>query len=234
MKAEDLTGKKFGKLTVLSLHDKFYSKNGRLRRRWLCQCDCGNQIIADGDYLRRGQRTYCGKCEAPPWADAYHRICRRCEWAQKVDGKVEWTCTHGYDTILAKTKCDGYWCSSHDKLNGTKHRESVCVVCGKPVYGYKREAPIYCFEHRYYSERDREAIENMPTELLFCLIQGIFERARIDYMTNEDGQRSDAEVFLRGEWAQELSLSKFDADEVIRLMDEEIADELDRDREDPE
>lgn len=234
MKAEDLTGKRFGKLTVLSLHDKFYSKNGRLRRRWLCQCECGHQIIADGDYLRRGQRTYCGKCEAPPWVDAYHRICRRCEWSQWDGERVEWSCSHGCDTTLAKMKCDGYWCSSHDKISGVEHRKGVCLICGKPVYGYKQEAPIYCFEHRANSIRDSECVEQAPIELLFCLIQGIFERARIDYMTNEDGQRGDAEMFFRGQWAQELSLSEFDANEVLKLMDEEIADELDRDREDYE
>ena len=34
-----IIGKKFGKLTVLSLHEK--GKNSR----WKCKCDCGNEII---------------------------------------------------------------------------------------------------------------------------------------------------------------------------------------------
>lgn len=229
MRAEDLTGKKFGKLTVLSLHDEFYTKRGRLRRRWLCKCNCGNEIIADGDYLRRGQRTFCGKCEAPPWISVPHRLCRRCEFSELDQSMGNWKCKHGYDSTLAKVKCAGYWCSSHDKLTGVEHRKSVCLICGKPVYGYKQEAPIYCFEHRDHSLRDSKCIEEASIELLFCLIQGIFEQARKDYMTNEDGQRGDAEVFFRGQWAQELSLSEFDAEDVIGRMDEEMQNELDRD-----
>ena len=229
-KAEDLTGKKFGKLTVIALHDMSYTKRGRLKRRWLCRCDCGNEIAVDGDYLRRGQRTYCGKCEAPPWVDLYHRLCRRCEWSERDGG--DWKCIHGYDATLAKHKCAGYWCSERDKLNGTQHRKSKCIICGKPTYAYKQEAPIYCFEHRAHSERDRRLIEEMPLELLFCLIQGIFERARIDYLTNEENQRKDAEIFFRGQWAQILSLSEFDPDKVIEYMDEEILNEFERSRED--
>lgn len=51
----DITGKQFGHLTVLhqvESQDK--------RAMWLCQCDCGNQIIASGHRLRSGHTTSCG------------------------------------------------------------------------------------------------------------------------------------------------------------------------------
>lgn len=56
----DLTGQKFGHLTVLK-KDKS-DKYGHAK--WLCQCDCGNpkQISVYGDNLRRGHTQSCG-CE---------------------------------------------------------------------------------------------------------------------------------------------------------------------------
>lgn len=40
---EDLTGKKFGRLTVI----KRVKNDKRQQSRWLCRCDCGNEIIVD-------------------------------------------------------------------------------------------------------------------------------------------------------------------------------------------
>ena len=53
---QDLTGKRFGKLTVLSrnpqLEDRYYT--------WNCQCDCGGQIVVNTKRLTRGTVTNCG------------------------------------------------------------------------------------------------------------------------------------------------------------------------------
>ena len=108
-----------------------------------------------------------------------------------------------------------------------------CIICGKetisPDY---RDVPIYCEEHRAYADKDDEILKTAPKELLFFLIRGIFIRARIDYMTNADGMKTDAEVFFRSLWAQDLSLSEFDATEVLKQMDEDIEDGLYTDYED--
>lgn len=38
---EDLTGKKYGKLTVLGLSDKRGSRGRVTRPLWECRCECG-------------------------------------------------------------------------------------------------------------------------------------------------------------------------------------------------
>lgn len=76
-------------------------------------------------------------------------------------------------------------------------------------------------------DRIDEILDEIPLELLFTLIMGIFARARADYLTNSDGKRKDAERFFRSEWAQELSLTVFDPDKLIALMDEEIENGFD-------
>ena len=52
----DLTGKRFGKLKVVS----FDHCGIGTRRYWLCECDCGGQRIVSGDHLRNGDVTDCG------------------------------------------------------------------------------------------------------------------------------------------------------------------------------
>lgn len=48
---KDLTGQRFGKLTVIS-RNKDNSKSGNAR--WNCLCDCGNTAIVIGSKLRSG------------------------------------------------------------------------------------------------------------------------------------------------------------------------------------
>lgn len=52
----DLTGRKFGRLTVI----KRVGNNIRGEVCWLCGCICGNTKIVIGDVLRRGGTNSCG------------------------------------------------------------------------------------------------------------------------------------------------------------------------------
>lgn len=58
---KDLTGQRFGKLTVLSLLDKRHNNH----RVYLCQCDCGKQVEAIHSSLNNKHRSSCG-CLAKP------------------------------------------------------------------------------------------------------------------------------------------------------------------------
>ena len=63
MKALNLIGEKYGKLTVLSK-----AENIGKRTAWLCECECYDEnnkhrtIVTTTDRLRRGQTKSCGKC----------------------------------------------------------------------------------------------------------------------------------------------------------------------------
>ncbi len=52
----DMTGRRIGRLTVLAAAGRM--KNGN--RRWLCRCDCGNEVTVDGYALRVGTVKSCG------------------------------------------------------------------------------------------------------------------------------------------------------------------------------
>ena len=51
----DLTGQRFGLLTVLKRHG--HSGN---EVTWLCKCDCGKESVVMGEALRRGKTKSCG------------------------------------------------------------------------------------------------------------------------------------------------------------------------------
>lgn len=55
MRTEDLTGRKYGKLTVIGFD---HSEGGK--RCWLCRCDCGNTRVVMTSALNRGFVTSCG------------------------------------------------------------------------------------------------------------------------------------------------------------------------------
>lgn len=43
---KDLTGRKFGRLTVVRLHPEPYrSPSGKPTRRWICRCECGEETV---------------------------------------------------------------------------------------------------------------------------------------------------------------------------------------------
>ena len=51
----DLTGQRFGRLTVVCRVE-----NGPAGSRWLCKCDCGGETTAYGSDLRSGHSSSCG------------------------------------------------------------------------------------------------------------------------------------------------------------------------------
>lgn len=54
-KAEDLTGQRFGRLTVIRRDD-----SRKKAAYWLCVCDCGNEKVVQSCHLRSGATVSCG------------------------------------------------------------------------------------------------------------------------------------------------------------------------------
>ena len=52
----DLSGKKFGKLTVL----RYLFTNKKKKACWECICDCGDGVVVTGNHLKSGNTKSCG------------------------------------------------------------------------------------------------------------------------------------------------------------------------------
>lgn len=53
---KDMSGLRFGRLTVLSRAEN----SSRGNARWNCICDCGNKVVVSGGKLREGKTKSCG------------------------------------------------------------------------------------------------------------------------------------------------------------------------------
>ena len=55
---DDLTGMRFGSITVISRAPN--SQKNHTQARWNCVCDCGTTMVVYGGHLKRGEKTSCG------------------------------------------------------------------------------------------------------------------------------------------------------------------------------
>ena len=131
MIAKDMTGKKFGHLTVL---ERGANKNGG-RAVWKCRCECGAIVERYGTDLRAGRTVSCGKCQC--WhtkKDPYnrtrlywvwHSMKNRCynpkelayksyggrgilvcdEWRDSFTAFRKWAHSNGYDENAPRGEC---------------------------------------------------------------------------------------------------------------------------------
>ena len=61
---DNLTGKTFGRLTVLYRGESYIQPSGQRKSVWICQCNCNKNTIVKvrGDHLKREEIVSCGNC----------------------------------------------------------------------------------------------------------------------------------------------------------------------------
>lgn len=64
----DLTGHRFGRLTIVRRAENYVSPNGTSYASFICKCDCGKTVVVRSHDLRTGRTTSCG---------CYHDQCCR-------------------------------------------------------------------------------------------------------------------------------------------------------------
>lgn len=113
----DLTGKKFGMLTVIGQAEKKIFPSGQKQTQWLCKCDCGNEVIVLSHNLKTGNTKSCG---------CYALACRTShnKWGSKIYKCWDNMREHCYNTKIEAYKpwwgrgikvCDE-WLNSFDSF----------------------------------------------------------------------------------------------------------------------
>ena len=110
----DLTGQRFGRLTVLR-----YYKTERKKVYWLCRCDCGNELAVYGGTLRNGRTKSCG-CLARDRMVEYHK---RLHWNdgipelhEKTEEILGETFTYASsNAVLVANKYGDFYIASYEK-----------------------------------------------------------------------------------------------------------------------
>jgi len=84
----DLTGKKFGRLTVLG----FAGNNKHRQATWLCKCDCGNTTTSVGGGLTGGRIKSCGCSRRLDLiGKRFGRLTVK-DFSERKDGRTFWLC----------------------------------------------------------------------------------------------------------------------------------------------
>lgn len=118
----DLTGQKFGKLTVLSEYPE--RKNKKIY--WLCKCDCGVEKLIAGADLKSGRTISCGcnkieKTKSNLLGKKFGRLTVIEETNERKNRQVIWRC-----------KCD---CGNIVLVRTNSLKQGLTTSCGC----YKRE-----------------------------------------------------------------------------------------------
>lgn len=53
-RAVDIIGKKYGMLTVIGRAEDYILKSGKIKTRWICQCDCGKEVVVTKTHYQVG------------------------------------------------------------------------------------------------------------------------------------------------------------------------------------
>lgn len=127
----DLTGIKFGRLTVEKEADSYVSPSGSKKRRWECLCECGNIATVTSADLLSGHTVSCG--------------CYQREMTSKASKR------HG----MRHTKIYHTWLCMKDRCNNPKNKRfadwggrgiSVCAEWQEDFqrfYDYVSQLPHY-------------------------------------------------------------------------------------------
>lgn len=130
----DLTGHKFGKLTVLYRDETFIDNKGRHRTMWHCQCECGREKSVRRDGLTSGKVKSCGICNNDLTGQKFGKLTPICKVGTDSVGHLIWKCNcdcgNSVD-VLATNLIQGY-----TKSCGCLHSE-VCSENGEDLIGQK-------------------------------------------------------------------------------------------------
>ena len=120
---EDLTGRIFGELTVVSMADERYGKLNEIQ--WDCKCSCGASPCVTGHYLRQTKHASCQICSkyvvGTSIVDLTGRTFGKLSVISISDkrakgGQIQWDCT---------CSCGGMYTAL-----GASLKSSKCVSCG--------------------------------------------------------------------------------------------------------
>ena len=73
MRFVDLTGQRFGRLTVLSRAEDYVIPSGQHKTMWRCKCDCGNEVNVCSANLRGKHTQSCGCLQREKASSCNHK-----------------------------------------------------------------------------------------------------------------------------------------------------------------
>lgn len=167
IKPNDITGQKFNRLLVLSLSHKVGT-----RYKWLCRCDCGNEITARADMLKSGDVKSCGCLNR----ETYKTFFLKDMVGKKFNRLTVLSQKTFEDPIKYECKCD---CGNTVITDGSALRNGHTKSCG--CYNKELRSDIMNkFLHEYRASKGKDP--NVPLSTEYTL-------QRAEYQSNQTTQK---------------------------------------------
>lgn len=133
----DIADKKYGKLTAIK-----YVDTVKGQRRWLCRCDCGNEIMVQANMLNARQKKSCG-CDKHVnlVGERYGKLTVLKLSEINKRHNLVWLCKcdcGGY-TEVPTNKLKSGWTSSCGCLNQNRNRKIINIESALYSYNYLKE-----------------------------------------------------------------------------------------------
>ena len=198
-KLVDLTGQRFGRLTVVEL-----AESNKKRRYWICQCDCGNSLIVRADSLTTGNTKSCGHCHWPENLAGlkFGELLILSREENTVNGQTRWKCkcscgketiVLGNDLKIGHTRSCGHLRDGHPKHGMYKSRLHK-IWRGMIDRCYRKKHPAY----DRYGGRGIKICDDWLGEHGFeefstwALSHGYSDKLSIDRIDNDRGYSPDS------------------------------------------
>ena len=125
----DLSGKKFGRLRVISRAADYISPTGNASPTWNCICDCGNTVIVHGANLRSGKSTSCGcytkaRTSEVSLVDLTGKVFGKLTVLSRAKDRVSQS---GNRSVMWRCKCE---CGKTTVVNAGALRDGRQISCG--------------------------------------------------------------------------------------------------------
>ena len=162
-KVKDITGLRFGKLTIIK--SIRVNRLGRDRLCWECVCDCGNVKIMRRDHLIIGKYLSCGCSKKPKTftRDEDGWVYNRYK-DNAIDRNKEFNLDFEYFCTLIHSNC--FYCNS-EPSNG-KYKKYMGVDRKDNTIGYEPNNVVPCCKICNFLKRD------MSFELFITYINKIY------------------------------------------------------------
>ena len=140
---KDLTGLRFGKLTVESRSGNKAKDGNPL---WRCRCDCGNTIETTKRRLVTGNTTSCGCGKTPPlkdWVGKRFGMLTALSYARKEQGFHVWhcRCDCGREVDVRQSNLQSGWTKScgcqRDPGRNLHYKDGTCLELLRPDLMYR-------------------------------------------------------------------------------------------------
>lgn len=214
----ELTGLRFGRLTVIKEDEPYYTSGGNRKVRWICRCDCGNELSVVGERLRNGNTMSCGCYQVYRAREANSKnligkkfgrlvvVGKADDYKNEKYSKSCWICkcicgketiVRGNSLISGKTKSCGCLKSEANSIVHRKHGMSETRL-NNILYGMKQRC--YNRNSQRYSDYGGRGITVCPEWLgehglenfaKWALENGYADNLSIDRIDNDKGYSPD-------------------------------------------